>query len=146
MERDKNHNRISCTLCEKCLVVVFKERRNRRKDGHKTATDATLLFQQFVDTNKNCPWNPHLQESLTNIKLCGFLLPNTLLINGREIYIQTIKNAYARRVIQPPSGYSLQKCGIADALFCKTCYVVNTCKTYCCLKYSGNSVLCSIRR
>ena len=74
-------------------------------------SDGKAIFDDFVWGNKDCYWDPHLKESVENLKYIGCLHPSTLLVGGRDIYIDTIKNAWARRVLRPPVGFTLQQIG-----------------------------------
>lgn len=69
------------------------------------------IFESFQAENSGCYWNPHLEESVRNLKFIGQIHPSTLLISGRDIYLDTVRNAFARRVLRPPSGFSLHKVG-----------------------------------
>ena len=101
-------------LIDKCLVVIFREKRSRKSDDQNSKiplTEGASLFEQFIDENKECYWNPHLEESINNVKHLGFIQPHTLLIGGRDIYIETIRAAWSRRVLRAPGNLVLSKVG-----------------------------------
>ena len=80
------------------------------------------LFDSFLTENKDCYWNPHLEESVKNLKYIGLIHPNTLMVCGRDIYLDTVRNAWARRVLQAPGGYSIHRVGKLTRwrLFCSS--------------------------
>ena len=101
-------------LIDKCLVIVFKEKRSKKYEDQNSKIplgDETSLFEQFIDENKECYWNPHLEESINNIRHLGFIQPHSLLIGGRDIYIETIRAAWSRRVLRAPGSLVISKVG-----------------------------------
>ncbi|ELU02255.1 hypothetical protein CAPTEDRAFT_54960, partial [Capitella teleta] len=70
-----------------------------------------VLFEDFVNENRLCHWNPHLEESIKSLKYAGCLHPSTLLVTGREIFLDTIKSAWSRRALRPPPQYSINSVG-----------------------------------
>ena len=121
-------------LVPRCLVLILKTKKDRRSCAGKqageepgwgspassgpaspqagdTPTGGKAIFESFQAENGGCFWNPHLEESTKNLKYVGLLHPNTLLVGGRDIYLDTVKNAYARKVLRPPTGFSLHKVG-----------------------------------
>ena len=101
-------------LIDKCLVIVFKEKRSKKCEDQNSKiplVDGTPLFEQFIDENKECYWNPHLEESINNIRHLGLIQPHSLLIGGRDIYIETIRAAWSRRVLRAPGSLVISKVG-----------------------------------
>ncbi len=72
---------------------------------------AKALFDKFQEENKDCYWNPHLEESVKNMKYIGCIHPSTLLICGRDIYLDTVKSAWARKVLRAPANFYLLQVG-----------------------------------
>ena len=121
-------------LLPRCLAIVLKEKKGKKhsstspdsspaaadgeKQGPSVSADsktATLtgreIFEAFVNQNKTCYWNPHLEESIRNLKYVGCLHPNTILIGGRDIYMDTVKGAWARKVLRAPFNYAIVRAG-----------------------------------
>lgn len=69
------------------------------------------IFESFVSENRTCYWNPHLEESVRNLKYIGCLHPSTVLVGGRDIYMDTVKAAWARKVLRPPVNFTIQRAG-----------------------------------
>ena len=96
------------------MVIVFKEKKSKKCEeaNSKIALgNGASLFEQFIDENKECYWNPHLEESINNVRYFGFLHPHNLLIGGRDIYIETIRAAWCRRVLRAPINLVISKVG-----------------------------------
>ena len=101
-------------LIDKCLVIIFKEKRSKKCEDQNSKIpllEETSLFEKFIDENKECYWNPHLEESINNIKHLGFMQPYSLFIGGRDIYIETIRAAWSRRVLRAPGNLVISKVG-----------------------------------
>ena len=125
-------------LLPRCLALILRliERHNNDDDvcagisdpisgdGFKNTTQKSKLydtltvhsgievFKSFVYENKFCSWDPHLQESICKLKYLGYLYPHTLMVGGRGIYIDTVRNAWERKVLQPPCHFRLHQIGV----------------------------------
>ena len=95
-------------LVPRCLVIVLKTERN---DAGQGTSSPEKLFESFQEENGQCHWNPHLEESVKNCRYIGCLHPNSLLISARDIYLDTIKGAWSRRVLLPPTSCSIARVG-----------------------------------
>ena len=78
------------------------------QSGQRTGSD---IFNDFICENNNCYWNPHLEESVRNLKYIGYLHPTTLLVGGRDIYVDTVRGAWTRRALRPPKGFHIVRIG-----------------------------------
>ena len=78
------------------------------QSGQRTGWD---IFNDFICENHNCYWNPHLEESVRNLKYIGYLHPTTLLVGGRDIYVDTVRGAWTRRALRPPKGFHIVRIG-----------------------------------
>ena len=76
--------------------------------------DSFKHFDEFVSQNKGCFWDPHLEESLSNVKVNGVLFPLTLLVTGRDIHLDTIARAWSKRVLRSTQQYQLKALGTLD--------------------------------
>ena len=113
-QRQRSNDKQTSKLIDKCLAIVFKEKKSKKCEDNNSkiaVVSGISLFEQFVDENKECYWNPHLEESINNVKYFGFLHPHSLLIGGRDIYIETIRAAWARRVLRAPANFVINKVG-----------------------------------
>ena len=125
------------TLTGRCLAIIFKEKRHKKrtKSSHvkkmkdqstqfneldTTAEPADdkypkfsgkVMFEEFQKVNSKCFWNPHLEESMRGVTFAGWLEPCSLLITGRDIYLETLKSAWAKKVLRPPVGYHMFSVG-----------------------------------
>ena len=69
------------------------------------------IFEGFIAENEECFWNPELEESIHGIRYLGVLLPCTLVVGGRDEYLDTIREAWARKIIKPPPMFVISKLG-----------------------------------
>ena len=84
---------------------------SNNSNGPPKSLSGRELYDEFVLQNKGCFWDPHLEESLNNLQVLGYLFPHTVLIGGRDIYLDTVRSAWGRRVLQSPANYTLHKIG-----------------------------------
>ena len=109
------------SLLSRCIVVVLKEKRTKRHQSKlENQTEASSvkgpksgreLFEDFIAENKACHWNPHLEESVKGLKYAGFLHPSTLLVGGRDIFLDTVRGAWGRKALRAPLNYNITKVG-----------------------------------
>lgn len=67
-----------------------------------------LLFfinQNFQEANGYCYWNGALLEAVTSLKFVGHVTPSTILVTGEESCLETVRSAWARKVLRAPSAY-----------------------------------------
>ena len=75
-QKQRSDDRQTTRLIDKCLVLVFKEKKSRKHEESNSklgALNGGSLFEDFVAENRECYWNPHLQESINNIRCLGFI-------------------------------------------------------------------------
>ena len=120
------------TVLERCIVLCLKKRQNIEEncgnhhscrhnncninDEHQLTkgidSNGEKLFRDFVTENQSCKWNPHLEESIRGLKFVGFLHPSTILLGGRDIYLNTVKTALSQRLLQMPMDYRMRYYGM----------------------------------
>ena len=112
-------------LLRRSLVLVFKVKPVHQQSSSSPSsggkdqstppppppTTGHELYDQWIQRNKDCHWNPHLEESVRNLKFVGYLLPHTLLVGGRDIYLDTVRNAWSRRSLRAPHSLTLHRVG-----------------------------------
>ena len=128
-----NEEAVTAVLLKRCVALTFKERKNNQHRKIKSTSNPRdceqlesntsnykcghQLFNRFKECNARCFWNPHLEESINNLNIVGYLQPSSsnstcvILLGGRDIYLDTVKSAWARRVIKSPQPYVLHKVG-----------------------------------
>ncbi|KAK6110303.1 Winged helix Storkhead-box1 domain family protein [Brugia pahangi] len=88
-----------------CLGIIFQRVTDKKVTGHK-------LFQSFVQENKACFWNMNLVEAINSTKYVGYIKPSTLFITSmNERYMQTLRDAWIRRILKPAKGYRIETFG-----------------------------------
>lgn len=96
-------------LTKRCPSVDDRLLSNNKND--EASWSGEELFREFVQENDMCPWNSHLEESVRGLKLVGVFYPMTLLIGGRDIYLNTVLTALGQRLLQAPLGHRIQHFG-----------------------------------
>lgn len=75
---------------------------------HRKIAWKNILFQE----NKACFWNPTLVEAINSTKYVGYIKPSTLFITSMsERYMQTLRDAWIRRILKPAKGYRIETVG-----------------------------------
>ena len=135
-QKEEQEEPVKTSLLSRCMLIVLKEKRSCKHESTKAAIqnnnnstgqngdnansggqsqrtqrNGQELFEEWQERNKYCYWNPHLEESVKNVKYIGCINPSTILVAGRDIYLDTVKSAWSRRVLRAPSGYGISKLG-----------------------------------
>ncbi|XP_050306817.1 storkhead-box protein 1 isoform X2 [Anthonomus grandis grandis] len=66
-----------------------------------------LLFQGLLSSNSVCWWNNALNGATKSLVYYGYVNPGALLVGSEPCAIEVLRNAWARRVLQPPPGYQI---------------------------------------
>lgn len=99
-------------VAARCVAVVLKPANDQMGKSEDKVRTEHEIFTDFVDENRTCYWNPHLRESIENLRFAGYLLESlSLLLAGRDIYLNTVLDAWSRRVLRPPQGFRIHTAG-----------------------------------
>ena len=123
----KNQSDDGIQIAPRCLGIVFKERKPKKHESVGVVDKEQVqvgandiiskrmcgeeLFREFIAENECCYWNPHLQESIKHLRFEGYFHPHTILVTGRDIYLDTVKCAWAQRTIRSPKGFTVHRVG-----------------------------------
>lgn len=66
-----------------------------------------LLFQGLLTANSICWWNNGLNGATKNLVYNGYVNPGALLVAAEPCALEILRNAWSRRVLQPPPGYQI---------------------------------------
>ncbi|CAG9765994.1 unnamed protein product [Ceutorhynchus assimilis] len=66
-----------------------------------------LLFQGLLSSNSVCWWNNALNNATKGLIYYGYVNPGALLVGAEPCALEVLRNAWARRVLQPPPGYQI---------------------------------------
>ncbi|XP_056643810.1 uncharacterized protein LOC130449812 [Diorhabda sublineata] len=66
-----------------------------------------LLFQGLLSANSICWWNNGLNGATKNLVYNGYVNPGALLVAAEPCALEILRNAWSRRVLQPPPGYQI---------------------------------------
>ncbi|CAG9825226.1 unnamed protein product [Phaedon cochleariae] len=83
-----------------------------------------LLFQGLLSSNSVCWWNNGLNGATKNLVYYGYINPGALLVGSEPCALEILRNAWARRVLQPPAGYQIV--ALEDVEHCSTVQVAQT--------------------
>lgn len=93
---------------QQCLAIVV------RKEGCKSDPgdfwmyeNGYLLFQGLLSSNSVCWWNTALNGATKSLVYYGYINPGALLVGSEPCALEILRNAWARRVLQPPPGYQI---------------------------------------
>lgn len=83
-----------------------------------------LLFQGLLSANSVCWWNNALNGATKSLVYFGYINPGALLVSAEPCALEVLRNAWARRVLQPPPGYQIV--GLEDIDHCDALPVPQT--------------------
>lgn len=117
----------SPVIAPECVAVVFVPTGSKETEkvdstsspGRKIRTGKDL-FRELIRENKHSVWNKTLSESVRAISFVGYLEPWTILVKGSEKYLETLRDAYARRILKPPRNFAIVQFGKALTGLCET--------------------------
>lgn len=69
------------------------------------------VFANFKAVNMQHFWNKALTHALTEIFFLGWIDEHVLLIQGKEVHLQVLRNGWTRRTLQPPEGFDIKYIG-----------------------------------
>lgn len=108
----------SPVLAPDCVAVVFTttapknvEKLDTTSSPGRKIRNGKDLFKELVRENKHSVWNKTLSEAVRGITFVGFLEPWTVLVKGSEKHLETLRDAYARRILKPPRNFAIVQFG-----------------------------------
>ncbi|KAG5878928.1 hypothetical protein JTB14_034437 [Gonioctena quinquepunctata] len=98
-------------LDESIVCIIFllqnsKTYKEVRKKGMRSAFRMGLL-----SSNSICWWNNGLNGATKSLVYHGYVNPGALLVGSEPCALEILRNAWARRVLQPPPGYQIVALG-----------------------------------
>lgn len=69
------------------------------------------VFASFKAVNTQHFWNKALTHALTEVFFLGWIAERVLLIQGKEIHLQVLRNGWTRRTLKAPQGFDIQTIG-----------------------------------
>ena len=69
------------------------------------------VFASFKSVNMQHFWNKALTHALAEIFFLGWIDECVLLIQGKEVHLQVLRNAWNRRTLKPPEGFNIKCIG-----------------------------------
>lgn len=69
------------------------------------------VFANFKAVNMQHFWNKALTHALSEILFLGWIDEHVLLIQGKEVHLQVLRNGWTRRTLKPPQGFDIKCIG-----------------------------------
>lgn len=69
------------------------------------------VFASFKAVNMQHFWNKALTQALSEIFFLGWIDEHVLLVRGREVHLQVLRNGWTRRTLKPPQGFDIKCIG-----------------------------------
>ncbi|XP_049895519.1 storkhead-box protein 1-like [Epinephelus moara] len=69
------------------------------------------VFANFKAVNMQHFWNKALTDALSEIFFLGWIDEHVLLIQGKEVHLQVLRNGWTRRTLKPPQGFDIMCIG-----------------------------------
>lgn len=69
------------------------------------------VFAAFKATNMQHFWNQALTRALSEIFFLGWIDQHVLLLQGKDVHLQILRNGWTRRTLQPPQGFDIKCIG-----------------------------------
>lgn len=69
------------------------------------------VFANFKSVNMQHFWNKALTHALSEIFFLGWIDERVLLIQGKEVHLQVLRNGWTRRTLKPPQGFDIKCIG-----------------------------------
>ncbi|KAF7274821.1 hypothetical protein GWI33_012511 [Rhynchophorus ferrugineus] len=109
-------------LTQVLAIIVRKEGCQGDPGDFWMYENGYLLFQGLLTANSVCWWNNALNGATKSLVYYGYVNPGALLVSSEPCALEVLRNAWARRVLQPPAGYQIVGLGY------KVIYNKNVCK------------------
>lgn len=74
-------------------------------------------MQNFREANGYCYWNVALLEAVASLTFIGHVTPATILVTSDESSLETVRSAWARKVLRAPSSYVIVLVGESLLLY-----------------------------
>eukprot|EP00066_Takifugu_rubripes_P022010 XP_011611276.1 PREDICTED: storkhead-box protein 2-like [Takifugu rubripes] len=69
------------------------------------------VFASFKAVNMQHFWNKALTQALSEVFFLGWIAERVLLIQGKELHLQVLRNGWTRRTLKPPQGFDIKTVG-----------------------------------
>ncbi|KAF5296819.1 hypothetical protein FQA39_LY12337 [Lamprigera yunnana] len=112
-------------MLRRCLAIIVRKEGCQGDPGDFWMYESGyMLFQGFIAANSVCWWSSALQGATRCLVYRGYISPGALLVSSEPCSLEVLRGAWARRVLQPPSGYKIV--GIEDIEECLVTTVAQT--------------------
>lgn len=69
------------------------------------------VFASFKAVNMQHFWNKALTDALSEVLFLGWIDEQVLLVQGGEVHLQVLRDAWTRRTLNAPQGFDIKSIG-----------------------------------
>lgn len=69
------------------------------------------VFASFKAVNMQHFWNKALTDALPEVLFLGWIDEQVLLVQGGEVHLQVLRDAWTRRTLNAPQGFDIKSVG-----------------------------------
>lgn len=104
------------------------------------------VFANFKAVNMQHFWNKALTHALSEVFFLGWIAECVLLIQGKEVHLQVLRNGWTRRTLKPPQGFDIKCIGgflhavtLGNVMGCRLCLPLGAahCQPNRCVPYQS---------
>ncbi|XP_040002208.1 storkhead-box protein 1-like isoform X1 [Xiphias gladius] len=81
------------------------------------------VFANFKAVNMQHFWNKALTHALSEIFFLGWIDEHVLLIQGKEVHLQVLRNGWTRRTLKPPQGFDIECIVVSHGVSVEGCQI-----------------------
>ncbi|CAH1961962.1 unnamed protein product [Acanthoscelides obtectus] len=123
LDRSGIDGSLSCRLRLSQSVAIILRKEGCRGDpagDFWMYENGYLLFQGLLSSNSVCWWNSGLNGAMKGLIYYGYVSPGALLVGAEPCALEVLRNAWSKRVLQPPPGYQISSLEEVEHCICRS--------------------------
>lgn len=93
------------------LALVLCRVEAREAAGAAAEPGGRTVFRAFRRANARCSWDARLARAASRLAFQGWLRRAVLLVRAPPACLQVLRDAWRRRALRPPRGFSIRTVG-----------------------------------